>query len=786
MNLTSITRLLAASLTLSLACTNPGAAQEMAERAIPQPLPSHPGNIFVAGEEVEVSIPDGTTAWCVVDYDGKVVAEGQGAGRAKLGRMGVGYYELQRDKQRLVSLGVVAPLAAPTPKTSPVCCDVSMAWFYQEPKFAAVANLCALAGINRVRDRLNWAQMETARGKFSPPNQYDKTAAAQSAAGLQILQVNHHTAKWAGPRENRFPPDLRDAYNFYREMAKRWRGQVQAFEPWNEADWVQFGGHSGAEMATFQKACYWGLKAGNPDVMVCQNVFANYFPRIAADFRANQPWPYFETLNFHHYWPLDGLPKYYGQFRAISGGRTMWVTECNLIPIKWVGDPKMGELAPEEARRVAERVARIFAISLHEGASATYWFIFPHFTEGENQFGTVRSDLTPRPAYLALAAVGRLLADAKPIGQLKSPDKAFAGYLFRAWPDGKEQTVLVAWANKEMKELPLKLPCTSVFDVLGRAVKTESKTLSVNTSPLFAILPPQSQDAFDYTPAQALPPMAEGKPSPVVLQAVWPEDKSASPHVDWLQSCYHIGSDGPEHMPVFVYNFGQTEAKGKLTVTGPKEWKLAIADEVSVAPMGCVELGLEFDLREVPFPRLAVVQIHGDFSAAGTAMLSLRLLPELRAKPKSVRELASAMASDRWKTSAPKSSSIKLSNVPEGMLVEFDMGEATQRQFDLAIALRPEERPAAEECGLVLPVDVQEGKTELSVEFGEDKGPSFPVRYPQAPGAISLGHALTPAWSTGPERAVNPLKIGTVRLRCGELKTNRVRLLIGKCGWASY
>lgn len=144
------------------------------------------------------------------------------------------------------------------------------------------------------------------------------------------------------------------------------------------------------------------------------------------------------------------------------------------------------------------------------------------------------------------------------------------------------------------------------------------------------------------------------------------------------------------------------------------------------------------------------------------------------------------MASDRWKTSANKSSSLKLSNVPEGLLVEFDVGEATQRQFDLAISLRPEERPAAEECGLVLPVEVQEGKAELSVEFGEDKGPSFPVRYPKAPGAISLGHALTPAWSAEPERAVNPLKIGTVRLRCNEPKTNRVRLLIGKCAWASY
>ena len=184
-----------------------------------------------------------------------------------------------------------------------------------------MASLCALAGLNWVRDRLDWGNMEPRRGVFRPTkdNSYDITAQVESAAGLQILQVNHRSPKWASARSERFPADLRDAYRFYREMARRWQGQVQAFEPWNEADWVMFGGHTGAEMASMQKACYSGLKAGNPQVIVCQNVFANYFPRIIADFHANQTWAYFDTLNFHHYWAMDGLPKYYRQFREISG-----------------------------------------------------------------------------------------------------------------------------------------------------------------------------------------------------------------------------------------------------------------------------------------------------------------------------------------------------------------------------------------------------------------------------------------------------------------------------------
>ena len=149
--------------------------------------------------------------------------------------------------------------------------------------------------------------MEPKQGQFAPPSNYDSAARALNQAGIQVLQVNHHTPLWAGAKSNRFPVDLRDAYRFYREMARRWKGQVQAFEPWNEADWTMFGGHTGAEMATLQKACYWGLKAGNPDMIVCQNVFANYFPEVIADYYANKAWPYFDTLNFHHYWSLDKL-----------------------------------------------------------------------------------------------------------------------------------------------------------------------------------------------------------------------------------------------------------------------------------------------------------------------------------------------------------------------------------------------------------------------------------------------------------------------------------------------
>ena len=64
----------------------------------------------------------------------------------------------------------------------------------------------------------------------------------------------------------------------------------------------------------------------------------------------------------------------------------------------------------------AERVVKIYALSIHEGSAATFYFILVNYVERQVQFGLLHKDLTPRPGYLALAAVGRLLADARPLG----------------------------------------------------------------------------------------------------------------------------------------------------------------------------------------------------------------------------------------------------------------------------------------------------------------------------------------------------------------------------------
>ena len=246
-----------------------------------------------------------------------------------------------------------------------------------------------------------------------------------------MLEVGHSSPAWANPNGKRFPLDLRDTYNFHRALARRWQGEVVAFEPWNEADIPMFGGHTGSEMASLQKAAYLGLKAGNPKVIACLNVFALHRPATLRDLHENEAWPYFDTFNLHHYEAFDAYPKLYADFRAVSGGKPLWVTECS-VPVKWHGDERLQEPTDEDLRVQSERVTMTYAQAIHEGAEAVFYFMLPHYVEGQTQFGVLRPDLTPRPAFVALAAVGRLLADAKPLGRLKTGSDSIRAFLFRA------------------------------------------------------------------------------------------------------------------------------------------------------------------------------------------------------------------------------------------------------------------------------------------------------------------------------------------------------------------
>jgi hypothetical protein len=77
-------------------------------------LPSHPGNIFRARENIVIAAPPGEVeTWRAVDYEGKVAARGRWKdGKAEAGPLPVGWYKIVRGTGQITNHENACPFRA--------------------------------------------------------------------------------------------------------------------------------------------------------------------------------------------------------------------------------------------------------------------------------------------------------------------------------------------------------------------------------------------------------------------------------------------------------------------------------------------------------------------------------------------------------------------------------------------------------------------------------------------------------------------------------------------------
>ncbi|MFP4283335.1 MAG: hypothetical protein ACLFU2_11985 [Opitutales bacterium] len=716
-------------------------------RGIPKPLEGNPGNLFLQGEEVRITLPS-ETDWVCVDFDRSVVKKGTGA-VADLGKLPTGYYEIQPSadidpgagnlSRWPVALGVIAPLQAPTPMDSPVAVDGALSGFYGDPEdtreLEIGANQAALAGVNWIRDRVSWRRMHLGPDQFAGRTEYDVAARIQAEAGLRILQVpSPRGTPWMErDGSSRYPFDLRVAYEFFSRMAERWDDEVGAWEPWNEPEWVAFGGHTGAETAAFQKAAYWAIRKGNPDALVSLIALTGEYFEHLENLVENEPWPYFETFNFHQYFSLTENPDHFRILRAAAAGRPMWITESG-IELRWEGPPEIGELTWEDQLKQARHVPKVFAVNLHQGVEAIFYFLLPHYPEGAIQFGITRPNYTPRPAYLALAAAGRLLAGAEPRGALEAPDQPFIrAFLAAAEPDGEERAVCVVWSDGPEAKWSIPAPdhFLAAYDLLGRPLPVEHGTITVGPGACYLVYEPDAAQAIDLVPPPEPGPFLAGEPCPVVLQP--------RPHPEQVTqgvSHYLFEPHSTVSFPVHLYNFADRPIEAKLHLESAELFQLSLStDTVTIPPMGRVPIELSVETGPGPAHLGAsLVRITADCGEAGEALLALRFAHVGDAlKPVDSIPLEAGREAEAW-TAINDSGETAIATVGErGIRVRAHFDQVRNEEglgrprntIQVELPVVDDERAHPRIQGIAFTVTPQEGEARYDVQFYEKSGASY-------------------------------------------------------------
>lgn len=709
-------------------------------RGLPKPLPGHPGHVFLEGEEVTVPSQKGAAQWRAFDFDGKPAGGGAlaaGQEQIPLGRPGIGWYRVEfldatSQPAGWTSAAVLSGLKHATRQDSPVCVDSATAWFarrhqQEEKKHQEIlANLAALAGVNWIRDRLAWGEMEAGHGVFAEDTRYDSSASLAAAQGLNVLQVFHSTPGWGidkaldGERAwNRFPRDLRHPYAFCKAMAQRFQGRVLAWEPWNEANIDHFGGHLIHEMCSLQKAAYLGFKAGSPDLTVCWNVYAGSgSPLHTAGVIGNEAWPYFETYNIHSYSPPGSYVSEFETAREGACGRPLWISECG-IRLTTEDEQPWGDLTRKDERRQAGFIAQSYASSLFAGVERHFFFILGNYIEREVQFGLLRHDHTPRPAYVALAAVGRFLSGAKCLGRV-----APSIFAFQAQPDGRAQDVLVAWGEGARWPLPSDLRIDAVFDHLGRPLGNQAP-LTLEDDAVFVLLPPGESSKLTLEPPPARSAHREGKPSPVVLQLSLPAQTTRLGN-----QAHELDPGARSELPLYVYNFGAQRVSGALEVEeAPPSWHVqAGAKPVQIEPMGRVKVAASVSMPATGRELLsgAWIKVRGDFGDAGRPVLAFRLASDLnKLRPTEKLPIEAGDDPANWEDNIVAQGVMsRHAAQPAGVLFEMQFADTDPWAYP-RLRLKETDVPKGDFDGLALTVSVLEGTGTVRVQFIEESGAAY-------------------------------------------------------------
>lgn len=831
-------------------------------REVPVPLADHPGNVWLEGEKVAVALPESFKVgmrWELRDAEGRRVAGGaceKGKRSVEAGALPLGWYRVDGLDGAgrccaWTTAAVLKRLAAPVPQSSPVCIDTANAWFTRTgnpegdlKKMAAFASLAALAGVNGARDRLTWGELEPSAGAFSGHTRYDDSARILGAAGLDVLQVFHGTPGWAqeprmesGEAGKRYPRDLRDQFRFCRAMARRFKGTIQAWEPWNEANIPGFGGQLIDEMCALQKAAFLGFKAGDPGLTVCWNVYAGPGSKLHTQGVIDSAcWPYFDTYNIHSYSRPEQYPNEFATARAGACGKPLWISECG-VHVRWEGE--YGDLPESEEIRQARFVPESYATSLFSGVARHYFFILGNYRESQVQFGLLRHDLTPRRGYLALAAVGRLLAGAQPLGRMTNG--ALRVYAFQAQPDGVSRDVLVAWSHAGRASLADVLGAgkpEAVFDNYGR--KLSAVPESVDEAPVFIVLaagsggaktndssakprPPASTpirrvegeaapsrpqtdaNGLVLTPlgtgALQLEPPLRVAPAPravaassVVMQVLLPQEQTQ------LDTQAHQIPFGAETtVPVAAYNFGDEPVCGTLRADAPPaSWRLTLpVDRVCLRPMERQVFAVKV-LVSSEAGRSALfgseLSLRAAFKRGGESVLAFRLACEAASvRPSQETPIASAARAGAWTDNI--TGGAKMSHAEEGGRVVFTMDFGSQDPWGYPrLKLEAGERPPEGADGLMAEVEVLEGQGTLRAQFLEAGGSAYlgVLPYSMKKRGRQTVTVLFEQAGCGshsrpdPDGKLTPGALDGLMIGINAQKNSRVRLAVGAVRWIKY
>lgn len=256
------------------------------------------------------------------------------------------------------------------------------------------------------RTEIPWAGVEPQPGQFDW-KRWDGVVTGLRAHHYQVLGMLCYWTSWVQPEDD----EAIEAFGRYAErVARRYRGQVAAWEIWNEPNERTFWASTPERYVRLMQAAYQGVKRGDPDALVIGGSLSGVdlvYLRTLLKLGAGA---WMDRLSVHPYsfgWKpedaqlLQELRGVAEELRKAGKSDRLWITE---IGINLTASKKQAVL-----------LERTWALLVQSGVvERAFWFTL--YAPRSAGYPIYRSDWSPTPSAFALSAVTTRLRGAVPAG----------------------------------------------------------------------------------------------------------------------------------------------------------------------------------------------------------------------------------------------------------------------------------------------------------------------------------------------------------------------------------
>jgi hypothetical protein len=280
--------------------------------------------------------------------------------------------------------------------------------------------MIADAGFKFIRMDLVWSRIEKTKGEYDfKGSGYDSLTLGCEKLGIRVLYIlDYSNELYESDRSVRTEAGRKAFADFAEAAAKRYAGKGILWEIWNEANIKQFWRPQPSvdDYCKLVEACASRIRQADPSGQVVAGATSQIPLEWFEGCFKNGLLNWIDVISVHPYrsQPPETVIRDYAKFRELIARYAPASKKIPVISGEWGYSNLNWDKSRLTEQQQADYLVRMFLINLYQKIPVSIWYDWKNDgtnpNEREHQFGTVKNDLNPKAAYLAIKVLSSTLA----------------------------------------------------------------------------------------------------------------------------------------------------------------------------------------------------------------------------------------------------------------------------------------------------------------------------------------------------------------------------------------